>query len=118
MKKLILGISLIALLSITALCFAETPEAPLIKLNLWGTNSIITRITNWFFGIVLLIAIIMIIAAGFNYVVSGGNETKVKTAMNFLIYALVGVAIALLAKGLVFVICELLKVEGTTCTFF
>ena len=120
MKKLILPISLIALLSITTLCFADytgAPHAPDIPIDLWGPNSVIKTVTNWFFGIVLLIAVIMIIAAGFNYVISAGNEAKVKTAMNLLIYALVGVAIALLAKGLVYVICLLLKTTGT-CTFF
>jgi len=118
MKKLILPISLIALLSITTLCFAGDPEAPYIDLDLFGPNSVIKTVTNWFFGIVLFIAVIMIIAAGYNYVISAGNEEKVKTAMNLLIYALVGVAIALLAKGLVYVICLLLKAPEETCTFF
>ena len=122
MKKLILGISLVALFfgMLVNLTAAEEPKIPSVEdvtIDLWSDNSILKKITNWFFGIVIMIAVIMIIAAGFNYVISAGNEAKVKTAMNLLIYALVGVAIALLAKGLIYLICTLLNVAGT-CTFF
>jgi hypothetical protein len=116
MKKIILTISLIALFSGAIIALAQ-PVAPKINIDIWGPNSVITTITNWFFGIVLLIAAIMLIAAGFTYVTSAGNEAKVKSAMNMLLYALVGVGIALLAKGLVYLICVLFG-QGATCNFF
>ena len=119
MKKIILTTVLLVLFSVVSVSLAQygnEPVAPTVSVTLWGTNSILTKATNWFFGIVIAIAAIMLISAGFTYILSGGNEEKMKTALNSVIYALIGVAIALLAKGLVYLICNLL---GTTaCSFF
>lgn len=46
-------------------------------------------------------AIIMIIISGFKYITSGGDTNKVASAKNTLIYAMVGVAVAVLAQLLV-----------------
>src|SRR4051812_13203604 len=43
-----------------------------------------------------IIAVIMVIVAGFKYMTSGGDSGKVANAKNTLIYALVGIAIAAL----------------------
>lgn len=48
-----------------------------------------------------VLAIIMVIVAGFKYIVSGGDSGKVGSAKNTLIYALVGIAIAVFAQFLV-----------------
>ena len=119
MKKRILAISILTLFSLALVSFAQygAPEAPTVEINLWSPDSVLTRALNWFFGIVIVIAAIMLISAGFTYVTSAGNADKMKIALNTLIYALIGVAIALLAKGLVFLICTFLNVEGS-CTFF
>jgi len=119
MKKIILTTVLLALFSVASISLAQygAPVAPTVTVDLWSTTSVLTRAINWFFGIVIMIAAIMLISAGFTYVTSAGNADKMKTALNTLIYALVGVAIALLAKGLVFLICTFLNVGGS-CTFF
>ncbi len=65
---------------------------------------VLTTALNWLFNIVIFISAIFIVVAGFNYVISSGDPEKVKRAMQILIYALVGVAVAILAKTLVFVI--------------
>jgi hypothetical protein len=117
MKKLILTVALISLLSAASVSFAQysdSPVAPNIQIDIW---SLLTRATNWFFGIVIFIAAIMLIAAGFNYVTSGGNEDKMKIALNTLIYALIGVAIAFLAKGMIYMICSFIN-PGGACSFF
>ena len=68
-----------------------------VNIDIWA---ILDTALNWFFGITLAVAVIMLIYAGFTYITSGGNETKLQTASKILIFALIGVAIALLAKGL------------------
>ena len=88
------------------------PYAPTIKFDLWA---LLDQATNWFFGIVIAIAAIMLIAAGFTYVTSGGDSGKMQNALNRVIYALIGVAIALLAKGLIYLICNFLN--PGKCTF-
>jgi uncharacterized membrane protein YuzA (DUF378 family) len=46
-------------------------------------------------------AVIMVIISGFRYITSGGDSGKVGNAKNSLIYALVGIAIVVLAQFLV-----------------
>jgi len=73
--------------------------------NIW---LLLSTALNWLFNIVIFISAIFIVVAGFTYVTSSGDETKVKRAMQTLIYALVGLAIAILAKTLVYVIFQFL----------
>jgi hypothetical protein len=51
--------------------------------------------------VVGIAAIIMILVSGFKYITSGGDSSKVSSAKQTLIYALVGVAVAALAQVLV-----------------
>jgi hypothetical protein len=64
------------------------------------TNSISAAVTilSYVAGVV---AIIMIILSGFRYTTSGGDSGKIASAKNTLIYALVGIVIAVLAQFLV-----------------
>jgi len=132
MKKIILAISILTLFSFALVPFAidaaiipagsggagssDGIEAPDVELTLWGEKSILTKAINWLFGLVIFVAAIMLIWAGFTYVTSAGNAEKMKTALNSVIYALIGIAIAILAKGFVYMICQF--VGGTECKFF
>ncbi len=51
----------------------------------------------------------MIIAAGYMFVTGGSSPDTVKKAKTLLIYALVGVAVAVLAQGLVNIVQRLLE---------
>jgi hypothetical protein len=117
MKKTILAISILTLFSIALVSFAQatTSTVPDIKLDIFD---FLIKATNWVFGIVIAIAAIMLIWAGFTYITSGGNAEKMKTALNSVIYALIGVAIAVLAKGLIYMICMFVGGTVTECTFF
>lgn len=118
MKKNILAISILTLFSLALVSFAVESNivAPDVELSLWGTTGILNKAINWLFGLVIFVAAIMLIWAGFTYVTSGGNADKMKTALNSVIYALIGIAIAILAKGFVYMICQF--VGGTECKFF
>ena len=59
--------------------------------------------------IVGIAAVIMIIISGLKYVTSGGDANKISSAKSTLIYALVGLAIAISAKFLVDFITERVK---------
>ena len=76
----------------------NVPSTPAELVALIGT------IGNWIFTILLGIAVIMLILAGFFWITAGGDPEKVKKASEMLRNALIGVAIALAAKGLVAVI--------------
>src|SRR3989344_452808 len=62
-----------------------------------GVEKLVVRIGNFFGFAILAIAVIMILIAAFNFLTGGGNEEKITAARNYLIYALVGVGVALLA---------------------
>lgn len=57
-----------------------------------------------------IIAVIMIIIGGINYVLSGGDQSKITTAKNTIFYAVIGLVVAALSFAIVnFVVAELFK---------
>jgi len=72
-------------------------------------NSVISTLITILSFIVGLVAVIMIIVAGFKYTTAGGDSNKITSAKNTLIYALIGVAIAALAQVLVRFVLNKLK---------
>ena len=89
------------------------PDWPpeMTDIDIWG---LLAKALNWFANIVLLVSAIMIVYAGFTYVTAGGKEDKIKLAMQVLIYALIGFAVALLAKFLVNVVTQFIAGSSTT----
>jgi hypothetical membrane protein len=67
---------------------------------------------NWVFNIVLVISVIVLIYSGYLYATAGGDQVKTKKAMSTLIYALIGIAIALASKALVNIIAQFLGKSG------
>ena len=64
-------------------------------------GNLLIEALNWVFNIVLVICVIILIYAGLLYASAGGDQLKVKKAMSTLIYALIGIAIALGAQALI-----------------
>lgn len=75
--------------------------------GLSGGVALIQKITNWLFTVLLVLAVLFIIMAAFKYLFSGGSEEAVGTAHKMIIYAVVAIAVAFLARGIVFVVQEL-----------
>lgn len=66
-----------------------------------GQGGIFRTITNVMLFIIGAISVIMLIIGGIRYVVSGGDSTKVQEAKNTILYAIVGVVVAILAYAVV-----------------
>ncbi len=66
-----------------------------------GFNKLLTEIINVISVLVGVIAVIMIIFAGFRYITSGGASDKVTGAKNTILYALIGLVIVALAQLIV-----------------
>lgn len=64
-----------------------------------GILSRISLISNWVFAIFLAISLIYILLGAFQFVTAGADPAKISQAREKLIYAAVGIAIALLAAG-------------------
>ena len=58
--------------------------------------AVIVKIVEWLLGFVGALAVLMIIVAGIMYLTSGGDEGRVENAKRWLIYAIVGLIVALL----------------------
>jgi hypothetical protein len=64
-------------------------------------NSIVADTVNLLSAIVGVLAVIMIIYAGFRYVTSGGSDEAVKGAKNTILYAIIGLVVVALAQIIV-----------------
>ncbi len=77
---------------------AHGNQQPII---LFGNGGIFSDITNLLLFIIGAIAVIMIVIGGLRYVISGGDAKQVQAAKNTILYALVGVVVAILAYAIV-----------------
>ncbi len=66
-----------------------------------GNTAIIPRFINLMLFIVGILSIIMLIFGGIRYVISGGDAGKVKDAKNTIMYAIVGLIVAILGYAIV-----------------
>jgi heme/copper-type cytochrome/quinol oxidase subunit 2 len=64
-------------------------------------NHLVATVVNILSVIVGVVAVIMIIFAGFRYVTSGGRDDAVKGAKNTILYAIIGLVIVALAQIIV-----------------
>lgn len=69
--------------------------------DLFGATGVFSTITNVLLFILGAISVIMIIIGGLRYVISGGNSANVTAAKNTILYAIVGVIIALLSYAII-----------------
>ena len=65
-----------------------------------GFLDLLSNITNWLFVGLLVIAVIFIVLAGLQFITGGGDPAQVSGARTKLIWAAVGIGVALLARGL------------------
>lgn len=59
------------------------------------------KLVNVLLFVIGAIAVIMVIVGGFRYVLSGGDQGAVTSAKNTILYAIVGLVVAILAYSLV-----------------
>jgi hypothetical protein len=69
--------------------------------DLFGDDGVFKIITNVLLFIIGAISVIMLIIGGIRYVVSGGDSAAVTSAKNTILYAIVGIVVAILAYALV-----------------
>ncbi len=112
MRKTLLKLALLGSLILPMIVFAQgeptidtpAPYVPVLPA--------LERITNALFAILLIVAAIAITIAAYFFVTAAGEADKVKKARDFVLYALVGVLVAFLAKGLVLLIGQILAPGG------
>ncbi len=76
--------------------------------SLFGVNGVFVKITNTALFLIGALSVVMLIYGGIRYTVSGGDSAKVTAAKNTILYAIVGIVVAILAFAVVqFVIGQL-----------
>lgn len=80
--------------------------------NLFGDTGVFAEISSVLLFIVGAIAVIMIIIGGLRYVISGGDSSQVQAAKNTILYALVGIIVAILAYAAVNFVINSFVVSG------
>jgi len=70
--------------------------------DLWGKGGVIQTIINVIFFLIAALCVIFIVWGGFTYMTSRGDSKKVESAKNTILYAIIGLVIAILAYAIVF----------------
>ncbi len=126
-KKVFLGIGVLGIF-FTPIAFAASTLKPPLPPGISSVNNIPVPITNiqtdvpalieaallWMFWILIAISIIMFLWGGYRYVTSQGEPEKVSEANKTLLYAAVGVIVAIVAFGLPIVISSFFYGVGYT----
>ena len=113
MKKVLVSLVLTSILSIPVLALAQGggQPGPVVApgWNTYGVINTLDSVSNYLFGFLLVAAAIAIIIAAFFFVTAAGDPDKTKTARNFVLYAVIGVMVAFLAKGLVMLVSYIVR---------
>lgn len=76
----------------TAVCGASTKDE---------LPNIIKNVINLLFFVIGMIAVIMIVIGGIRYSTSGGDSSQIQAAKNTVLYAVVGLVVAVMAFAIV-----------------
>ncbi len=109
MNKLIPVTLLLVMLALPVMAVAQEGP-PNVNLTKEEAIRILNGIVNWFFAIVLILAVIFLLYAAVLFFFSAGNEDSVADARRAVVWAIVGIAVALLSKGLIILVASLLDI--------
>ena len=79
----------------------------------WGMCCLLDAVytvTDWIFFIIIVVVGLLVIWGAFTIVTAGGAPEKATSGRNFILYALIGLAVALLAKAIPSIVSALLGV--------
>lgn len=79
----------------------KTDEMPESLFGEDGSEGIFKKVVNIMLFVIGAVAVIMLIYGGVKYVISGGAQDKVAEAKNTILYAIVGIVVAILAFAVV-----------------
>ena len=82
-----------------SIALAQTSSATSPVTDETDLQQLFCNIIAWFFWIVIVISVIMVLVAAFDYVTAGDDTEKTTRARKRLTYAAVGIAVALIAAG-------------------
>jgi len=109
-KKFLIGAGVILIPVVTQAAGWAVPTQPTDAPT--SFDGVVMNATNWILGFVTMIAVLMIIWGGVQYLTSAGNQDQARSAKDTLKFALMGLVVAGIAYALVNVIVT--NILGTT----
>ena len=77
-----------------------------------GFINLLGLIANWVFAILIILVVFIILWAAFEFLTSGGDPEKTKSARNKLVWAAVGIVVAIIAFVFPSIVRSLIGVAG------
>lgn len=103
MKQSITKAAIMALALAPINVYAQ-PAVPTPVDNLSDIVHFIDQAARWFFAVILALAVVYLLYAAFLYLTAAGDPGKTEKAKNIIIYAITGIAVALIAGGITSVV--------------
>jgi magnesium-transporting ATPase (P-type) len=103
MKKVYVAIALIFLISLAALPLGVLAQQDKIPENIQSPEQLVklvTTLTDWIFTIFILLAVVFIVIGAMQFVTAGGKPESVSEARQKIIWAAVGIIVALVARAI------------------
>ncbi len=82
--------------SASATCKGRTTNDPLL-----GPSGVLTKVVQIIVMATAVIAVIMIMIGGFKYMISNGDSANINSAKNTILYAIVGLVVAVIGQSIV-----------------
>ena len=104
MKKIATGLLTIAALALPLTAVAQVGTGnygTTFGLGTADLESTVVNVVQWVLGFLGLVAVIMILIGGFQWMTAGGNEEKVASAKKIISAAVIGLIVVLLAWAIV-----------------
>ena len=87
--------------------YTTLPESPVDSVT--DILNVLNFIVNVIFSVLIIVAVIIFLIAAFTYITAQGDTTKTGKASKMLMYAAIGLGVALLARGIEAIITGILK---------
>ena len=108
MKTILNVLTVVSLIAMPAIAGAQgNPPNQIPSGGITSVQGIYDKlivVSNWLFAFLLVFAVIFIIWAAWNYLTAAGDQNKVQKAKDGILYAIIAVAIAVLAKVIINVV--------------
>ncbi len=67
-----------------------------------GWVGLLITVVQWFYTIIFILAVLFILMAAYNFITSKGDPGKTKAARQQLLYAVIGIAVALISYTVIY----------------
>lgn len=101
-SKILVSLLLLSVLLTPALALGQNTGGPGVTFS--GLDDLITKVGDFLWKIVGLVALILFVIAGIMFMTAMGDPAKIATARNFVLWGVVGIIVAILAYSIVAIV--------------